>query len=239
MAGMGKIWIWALTLCVAPLCHAQAPITQDPHYSAAGFFDIHLCDWPDRPNFIKVLFSTERYAEVAEMVARYPDGRELVRLDLSIYRLVERKGKPEKRVFIKDLDIPEDSPEGWYSMDVTLKDGSRYQLRDYMTMARIRPASGMNPPNNANNIPMPHTLSWQPVPGARYYQVFLRDNWASKQVISSELLKEPRLELKPGQLEPGGDYVWRVHARDTDGHFMLGDFHAGSMSKSAAFTVAD
>ncbi|MGD2054983.1 MAG: hypothetical protein PVG45_12860, partial [Gammaproteobacteria bacterium] len=39
----------------------------DPHYTPAGFFDIHVCNWPDRELFFMPLFSTVRYDEITAL----------------------------------------------------------------------------------------------------------------------------------------------------------------------------
>ena len=40
----------AALLCLAGQSGADSssPLLQDPHTSEAGFFDIHVCNWPDR-----------------------------------------------------------------------------------------------------------------------------------------------------------------------------------------------
>lgn len=86
---------------------------------------------------------------------------------------------------------------------------------------------------------MPAELAWKPVPGAQYYQVFVRDAWTNELLLRSKLLSEPRVEIPAGTLQPGGYYQWTVHARDTNAHILLGDFHMGSMSDKFWFWVAE
>lgn len=48
---------------------------QDPHYNDAGFFDIHVCNWPGRPLFLMPLFSTEHFSEVQQIEVMDPAGK--------------------------------------------------------------------------------------------------------------------------------------------------------------------
>jgi hypothetical protein len=82
-------------------------------------------------------------------------------------------------------------------------------------------------------------LKWTPVPGSQYYQAFVRDAWTEKLVFRSKLLDTAEVEIPKDRLEPGGDYYWTVHSRDTNEHILLGDFHMGSMSEKRFFTVAE
>lgn len=86
---------------------------------------------------------------------------------------------------------------------------------------------------------MPKELSWTPVPGAKHYQVWLRDAWSNELILGTKILNEPKVSLPNGTLEPGGYYYWTVHARDTNEHILLGDFHMGSMSEKFFFSVAE
>jgi hypothetical protein len=80
-------------------------------------------------------------------------------------------------------------------------------------------------------------LRWNPIPGAKYYQVFLRDEWAGTEATASGLLTEPRFVPPKGLLHAGDIYEWRIHARDSDGTVLLGDFNHGSLSREMSFTV--
>ena len=87
---------------------------------------------------------------------------------------------------------------------------------------------------------VPEKLTWEPVPGAGFYQVFIRDLWNdSKLIHTSKLLTRPELELPPGLLQQGGYYSWIIHARDTNSHILLGDFNHGSLNKSATFLIGE
>lgn len=212
---------------------------KDPHYTAAGFFDMHVCNWPDRPPFFMILFSTPRYSEVESIAVFRPDGQPLTHLDLSQYRLIQRLGKPEKRVFITQLTLPPDAADGWYSARIMLKNGACYFAKDYViiyTMARV---SRMLPADGANEIAIPAELTWGTVPGARFYQVYIKDAWNDgKLIYTSKLLDVARLVLPVNLIQPGGLYSWRVQARDVNENVLLGDFNHGSLSREAQFAVA-
>lgn len=218
---------------------ADDPHAGDPHYTPAGFFDIHVCDWPNRKLFFMSLFSTTRYREIKSIEVRLPDGRTLTNIGLAKYRLVKAEGKPEKHVFMTQTDVPEGAPDGWYSATVTLTDGTRIMGRDYVIVSRLPRPSGLTPPDGAEQIPIPEKLTWSPVDQAGWYQVFIIDNWNDGKVIyTSKLLREPVLALPPGLLQADGSYTWKVHARDINEDKQLGDFNKGSMSSVSTFSTA-
>ena len=228
-------------LCLAgqPSADSSSPLLQDPHTSEAGFFDIHVCNWPDRELFFMSLLSTPRYGEVEQIEVFFPNGSLLTELDLNNYRTIRRKGKPDKRVFMNEVDVPPGAPDGWYSTRVTLKNGKRHIARDYVILSALPQAAGQVPAHEAEVQGVPKQLSWEPVPGAGHYQVFIRDLWnEGKLIFSSKLLDKPVLPLPDGLLEPGGYYSWIVHARDLNEHFMLGDFNNGSNSPVYTFSIA-
>jgi len=211
----------------------------DPHRNAMGFFDVHLCNWPQRPQFLKVLFSTTHFAEIASMEVYSPDGRKITDLSADRYKLVLKRGKPEKRVFMMDIDVPAGSADGWYYIVVKGRDGKEYRARDFLILNRLARPGGMVPHDGAEDVPVQTDLRWDPVPGAAYYKVFVRDEFEDVQVVESGLLREARYVFKPGTLKPGGYYSWKVHARDVDGNVMLGDFNSGSIGPRLTFSVAD
>ena len=211
----------------------------DPHYSDAGFFDIHVCNWPGRPLFFMSLFSTTRFSEVKQIDVFTPAGELLVELDLNHYRSIRREKKPDKRVFIRQVDVPPAATDGWYSARITLTDNEVFTAKDYVIIYKLPQAGVQSPANEAELAEAPSRLSWEPVPGANYYEVFIRDLWDDdKLVYSSELLDKPEISLPPGVLQKGGTYSWVIHARDTDSHVLLGDFNHGSMTAPATFSVA-
>lgn len=212
----------------------------DPHYNAAGFFDIHVCNWPERSLFFMPLFSTPRFAETEKIEVFYPDGSPLSVLDLDNYRKITPKNKPPKRAFMVETDVPPHAPDGWYSARITLKDGSQFQARDYVIIDELPQATGHTPAPDEEVEEVPKELAWDAIPGAAFYQVFIRDLWNDGQLIhSSKLLPEPRLALPEGLLEKGGYYSWVIHARDTNEHVLLGDFNHGSLSQPVNFTISD
>lgn len=215
-----------------------SPPTHDPHYTDAGFFDMHVCDWPDRPMFFLVLFSTERFREVKSIDVFRPDGRPLVSLDLTRYRLLMRKDKPEKHVFIREIDLPKDAADGWYRAKIVLNNGKIYHAEDYVVVYPMGIVSGLTPSQRSGDIAVPTEMKWSPVAGAPYYKVYITDKWAGKTIYESKLLKEPRLTLPAGLIKPDGNYAWRVQARDVDGNILFGDFNHGSMSAEATFNTA-
>jgi hypothetical protein len=208
------------------------------HYTAVGFFDIHVCNWPQVPLFFLALFSTTHFDQVESIALIQPDGKELGKFDLERFRIMKtKKGAPPKRVFITYFDVPEGAPDGWYTAHVKMKDGRGFVGRDYVVITTMPRATGMLPANGSEDIPVPRDLRWDPVPGAAYYQVFVKDVWEAKVVYESPLLQIPQAKLPEGLIRPGGYYSWRVHARDVNGHALLGDFNDGSLSKEAEFSV--
>jgi len=233
-------WLAAVLLVLTVRTTSAAPASNDPHYNRIGFFDIHVCHWPDRPMFYLMLFSTTRFTDITHIEVFAPNGQLLSPLNLNRYRVVLRKGKPEKRVFITNLDLPSKPATGWYRTVVTLKNGSTVEARDRVEIRAMPLATGLSPADGSENIPPPQELSWQPVPGARHYQVYVLDKWqGGKEIYKSRLLSVPRLTLPKGLLEQGGSYQWRVHARDVNEHIELGDFNHGSLSPIHRFTVAE
>ena len=213
--------------------------TSDPHYNDIGFFDIHICNWPERSNFFKILFSSEKYNQIESMNVFTPDNQLLVSLDKNKFKHLKRKNKPNKKVFMLDIDVPESASTGWYSIDVQAKDGSTYQAKDYVVMTRLEKVSKLQPSGEDKTFSLPITLRWDPVAGSQYYQAFVRDVWTEKLVFKSKLLNKSEVKIPEDKLKPGGDYYWVVHARDTNEHILLGDFHMGSLSNKTFFTVAE
>jgi len=210
---------------------------ENPHYAKVGFFDIHVCHWPDQPLFFLTLFSSYQYDAISKVEIYTPSGHHIGDLDLNRYRVINEKGKPEKRAFIKNFDIPETGGDGWYSAVVTMKDGQRYQAKDFVILHKMQFASNAVPKDGSEDIALPEKLTWDPIPGAKYYKVFIRDNWEEITVLESKLLTKPELLLPKGLLAPGGYYSWRIHARDVNENVLLGDFNHGSLTKPMTFTV--
>jgi len=235
-----KAFALLCVLCVTPITHADEPATMvaNPHYTPAGFFDLHVCNWTDRPMFFLAVFSSERSAEVKSVDVIRPDGRPLMGMNLGRYRIVTRKDKPEKHVFIEQLTLPPDATDGWYSARIALHNGEQHFARDYVILHTMAPATGLIPPDGAKDIPVPTALKWDPVPGASHYKVYIQDLWEGALILESKLLSSPRLDLPPGLIKPGGDYIWRVHARDVNENVLLGDFNHGSFTGETRFNTA-
>lgn len=216
---------------------AADDVTADSHHTPAGFFDVHVCNWPDRPRFLMALFSTTRPAEVIEVAVFLPDGRRLGALDLNKYRVLPRKkGKPKKHAYISYFAVPVDAEDGWYTAEIRLADGARHRARDLVLHRTLARPENLSAAGMVADIPP--ALSWNPVPGATYYQVFVKDLWGDGAVsFSSDLVTQPRVVLPPGLLRRDGSYAWRVHARDVNQHPQFGDFNHGSLSDEAVFFI--
>ncbi|UCH53212.1 MAG: hypothetical protein JSW09_11645 [Pseudomonadota bacterium] len=230
--------------CLAAACaHSDktpAARAADPHYTEVGFFDMRVCNWPDRPVFFMHVFSTTRYDEIARVTVFYPDGRILTELDLTRHRVLRSPGKPEKRVVMNQQALPENAPGGWYSAHITLKNGTTYLARDRVVVNVMPFASDMGPGSDGSPISMPTELRWQPVPGATHYQVYVHDMWdGEREIFKSKVISVPQVTLPANLLQPGGYYRWRVHARDVHEHPELGDFNHGSLSEWVDLIVAD
>lgn len=213
--------------------------SDDPHYNAAGFFDIHVCNWPEKPQFLMAIFSTTRFDEIERVAVYSQTNRHIGDLNLASFREFKTKDGSSKRAFIEHFDFVKGDGDGWYSAEISLKGGKRYQAKDYVVVAQMAHPAQLDPPPGAEDIPLPTRLTWSPVPGARYYQVFIRDKWEDKVILSSASLEKSELELPAGLLQPGGYYGWRIHTRDSDGNVLLGDFNHGSLNTESSFTIAE
>jgi len=244
VTGLSRVLTIAVSvlLLVSPVEAAETTslaTNSDPHKNEIGFFDIHVCNWKDRELFFLTLFSSARFKEISKIELFMPDGGKLGEIDTRRYRLIQNKRAPEKRVFITNIDIPANAGNGWYSARVTATNGKVYTAQDYVVIETMQRATGRVPGQDAEDIPMPRELKWNPIPGAKYYQVFIKDMWeGGKLVLTSKILDEPRLELPKGLLKPGGFYTWRVHSRDVNESVILGDFNHGSLTEEYRFTIA-
>ncbi len=214
-------------------------VDKDPHYNQIGFFDIHLCNWPERPNFFKVLFSSEKYKQIDSMNIYTPDEKLLISLDKQNFKTMKRKNKPDKRLYMVDIDVPDIASTGWYRIDVKTNTGKVHSAEDYVVMTRLDKVTEMQPSGEDKEFSIPINLQWTPVPGAQFYQVFVRDAWTGKMVYQSKLINTNKIKIPDEKLVPGGYYSWAVHARDTNEHILLGDFHMGSISNKIFFNVSE
>jgi hypothetical protein len=242
--------LFRLLLCATMLagCAASRPempdefsTPLDPHYTPAGFFDGHVCQWPERPLFFKWIFSSSQYEQLEEITIYSPAGDVLGKFDLSHYRLVKQPGKSDKRMYLVDTPISENAPDGWYFAMIQTKNGHTYQARDHIEIGPLAMAgAGMLPENEAVLTQPLRELSWKEVPGAKYYQVFVHDVWNDEKLIyQSPHVTEPRVTLPNDLIKPGGAYLWRVHSRDMNGDPEYGDFNLGSLSVFVSFSVQD
>lgn len=238
--GKRLIFIFATLVCALSVS-AQTPSVEntDPHYTELGFFDIHLCNWPDRPPFYMALLSSAQYQNITGVRVYLPDGKPAGELDMTRYRTIALPGKPEKRVFITHLPLASEAADGWFRAMVKTRDGREISSKDYVVhtllpiVREAAPAGGLELPHP------PAEFTWSPVPGATHYQVTLRDEWDDNRVIfTSALVTEAKLSMPPGLLRQGGRYAWVIHARDSNGGVLLGDFNHGSLSAPQIFSVA-
>lgn len=228
----------ATNLCRLPVTAASTPDPEDRHYNEVGFFDMHVCNWPNRSVFLMPLLSTAHYDDIEKVAVLYPDGKQLADFNLARFRILESEDAPEKHVFINQIGMPDDAVEGWYSAHITLKNGDVVTASDYVVLSKLERAGGQTPGHEQTVSSPPQKLTWEPVPGAGYYQVFIRDQWEDNKLIyTSRLLSEPELSLPPGLIEDGGYYSWLIHARDINEDIILGDFNSGSLSNPVTFSV--
>lgn len=222
----------------AVLAFAGLPAqAQDPHYTEAGFFDIHVCNWPDRQPFLMALFSTVQFDNVEQVTVYTPTGELLGNIDLAKFRSFKTKDGKDKRAFITHLELPGKTTDGWYKAAITMKDGRRIEAMDYVVHAIMPLPTGMQPTADAADVVLPGELRWNPVTGASFYQVFVYDKWDDKLVFKSNVMRETVVKLPPGVLRSGGQYGWRVNARDVNEHVLLGDFNHGTTGPELLFTT--
>lgn len=121
-----------------------------------------------------------------------------------------------------------------------MKNGKAFDARDHVVRKVLPFASGHQPPAQSENVPMPNELRWDPVPGAGFYQVYVRDEWESERyLLTSKVIKDNFLKIPAGLFKPGGSYTWRIHARDVNGDPEWGDFNHGSLAREVRFSIAE
>ena len=241
-----KNLLWSvLTICCACLALAGAVSAQDnkttrvsggdPHYTQRGFFDIHVCNWPDRSLFFMGLFSTYEFRQLDSVAINMPDSSLLGHVALDHYRIIRGKNKPNKRVYITQFNIPKNAQSGWYTAVARFSDGGTVTAHDYVVIEAMQQADKFVPAHDQKDVPRDQVLSWDEVPGAKFYQVYISDAWDGSQVFKSKLASASKLILPEGTLEAEGWYRWRVHARDVHENILLGDFNHGSLSREIDF----
>ncbi len=228
-------------LAVTPL-FAQNLVEPDPtyrHKTPLGTWDLHVCNWPDRPPFYLTTFKTDHYDQIEKIEVFSPDGETVGLFEMQKYLDFDRNDQPPLRVLLTHMPLVADKTDGRFTAHITGKDGTKYLAEDYLIMKLMDRVSGQAPAHEAE-VTVPWELTWDAPNGAKYYRVWVRDMWNDgKQILRSGLLSEPRLELPDGLLEPDGWYAWRVHTRDTSGHILLGDFNHGSLTEWKEFTTID
>ena len=63
-----------LGLSSASMSAMAGPAPKDRHYNAVGFFDIHVCNWPNQPPFLMPLLSSAHYDDIMNVDILYPNG---------------------------------------------------------------------------------------------------------------------------------------------------------------------
>ena len=233
---LAYFFIFSMTMDVFS---GNAKYPDDNHYTDSGFFDIHVCNWPDRAPFYMILYSTIRFNDIKSVEIMNASGEKLAALDLSKFKILTTKKKTEKRVFINQIGLPDDYKDGWFSAKIMLNNGDVHMAKDFVKHGIMPMASGQSPANRDEISDVPKALRWSAVKGAGYYRVFIKDKWdEDKLILSSALLKEPKLMLPVSLLERGGYYSWRIHARDVNEDIKLGDFNQGSLNREQEFTIA-
>jgi hypothetical protein len=211
-------------------------LDSDPHYSAAGFFDMHVCNWPDKGVFYMLVFSTVRHAEVQRVEVLDAAGRPVGDMDLNRYR--EHPKQKGKRIYITHLPLLEPARDGWFTARIHLKDGGIVTAGDFLVHTIMAYAGDMQPADQSTLASPPRELKWTPPPGSTHWTVTIRDTWDNDALVhATGTLTQPTLTVPDGVLKPGGAYAWQVHARDNNGNVLLGDFNHGSMSKVNHFQV--
>lgn len=232
----------ALGLCVCFSANSQQTVPtldQDPHYTPAGFFDLHVCNWPEQEPFYMALFSSTEFDQIASITVLDSARHAVGNLDMQRFQIQKNPGKAEKHVFITHFSIPAEVDDGWFSAVVTMRSGQQYEAKDFVVHAVLPLAHDFVPIPDAELENPPEQLRWGPVRGATHYMVTIRDDWDNDQLIyRSPLITEPKLTLPVGLIRPGGHYQWRVHARDVNGSTLLGDFNHGSLTAPVRFSVA-
>lgn len=228
----------------------QAKEAKDPHYLDIGFFDIHYCHWPDRKPFFLNVFSSFYMKDVEKVSIFLPNGDHMTDLDLSKFRkwksLNKKTGKKQiKKAALLKHEVEEMYPEGWYTAKVYTKSGEIHEFKDLVSLNLLGRAQPVFPEEDSEVDEVPTSFEWQPIKGAKHYQVFIYDVWKGKKIHSSKLLNTnsytPPLKNKLGfnLMKSGGEYSWRVHARDMNGDPVYGDFDSGSQTHKMEFAIAE
>lgn len=219
---------------------SEDKIEHDPHYTTSGFFDLHVCNWPDQPLFFLAVFSSFNYEEIKSVTIYRPDGSKLGAFNLENFRAKKLKNNKTKHIYIDKFPANTNDKDGWYKAVIQLASGESIIARDYIKIKKMPVAKVITPGNSLKSIQIPEVLSWQGISEAKYYKVTIRDMWEGEKLIhSSPLFQQSEYHLPKGLIKPGGWYTWRVHARDINEDLLLGDFNHGSLTLPAVFLTTE
>lgn len=215
-------------------------IKNDTHYTKAGFFDLHVCNWPDRDLFFLAVFSTFTYKNIESVTIFRPNGSELGKFNLKISKVKKTKNKIIKHIMIDNFAISSKDKNGWYRAEINLVSGEKIVAKDFVKLDVMPIVDSITPKDSTMAIKIPERLSWQEVPGAGFYKITIRDMWDDGKVIhTSKLLRKTSYTLPDGLIKSGGWYKWRIHARDVYEDVLLGDFNHGSLNTPAFFLTLE
>ncbi|UCB55541.1 MAG: hypothetical protein JSW45_03155, partial [Thiotrichales bacterium] len=169
-------FILPLVFLIGAVAYAGDPRNpDDPHYTTSGFFDVHICNWPDRAPFYMVLYSTENHQDIQSVDISGANGKLIGKLDLETYRFSENE--PGTRILISHLPISRDYEDGWFVAKIRMKNGETQTATDLVIHKIMPEISGYQPKDGAEDIPLPDVLTWDDTFGAYWYRVWIRDNW--------------------------------------------------------------
>jgi len=92
----------------------------DSHYNDVGFFDIHLCNWPDRAPFYLAVFSTRQFNDLKSVDLLNARGEQFASLDLSKYKVSHTNDKAEKRIYMSQIQRTANYVDGWFSAKISI-----------------------------------------------------------------------------------------------------------------------
>ena len=213
---------------------------QDHHYTDKGFFDIHVCNWPNKPLFLMGLFSTTDFNDISSVEIYTPDNISIGSLDLNKFRQFKNKKNQLKKAFINQFNLPKKTTDGWYKATITLKNNKVIHAKDFVQHETMPLPVGTSPSNKSENIKLPSSLHWDKIKSAKFYKIYIKDLWLDgKLIYESKLLTDNMLVLPKNLIKNGGYYSWAIHARDINEDIKLGDFNHGSLSHKMTFSVED
>lgn len=192
-----------------------------------------------------LLYATHHYQEIEDLTIFKPNGEVLTHIDKSKYRylptaIVDGKTIPDKKVFINQIPVTNQDEDGVYSAVIATMNGLKHHYHDLVETEQLIALPTLSSPSHQSaDISLTPTLKWGQVKGAKLYQVFIKDNWTGKTVLTSKMLSETNFTVPNDLLKSGGWYAWKVHARDMDETKIYGDFNAGSISRTALFSTIE